>query len=101
MFIAESITTQRVESINAKIKRYLNSKSEISGLIDLLEDLEKEDDILVDEKKSRKNKIIKDNLLLSISEFLGALIYSKHAEQYDLHFDYIVKEEVPGNLNLE
>ena len=42
-FTAGVFTTSRVESMNAAIKSYVNSKSELSALIRLIEDLQKED----------------------------------------------------------
>ena len=41
IFSAGTHTTSRAESVNSAIKKYLNSRSEISTMITLIDDLEK------------------------------------------------------------
>ena len=42
IFTAEVFTTSRAESMNASIKQYVDAKSQLSALIRLIGDLEKE-----------------------------------------------------------
>jgi len=84
-FDANICTTSRVESWNSVIKNYLNSRSEISDIINFIENTEN----CYFSKKLKINKdmyqlLEYDSLLKSLKEILPAKIYDKHIVQYNL-----------------
>lgn len=86
-------TTSRVESLNAAIKRYLDSRSEISDIIKFIEDSEKCEFI---EKSSAGRDISKfleiDPLLNELSNFLPSKVMLKQFEEYSLSKKYSNKQ---------
>jgi MULE transposase domain len=104
LFTAGITTTSRAESMNCHIKRYVSSKSEISGIINFIEEVENDDGL---EKLSSKaqvqnkntqenieeneNKMIKkespspehiDPYILQLTKELGKNILKKHIKEF-------------------
>lgn len=85
-FEADMSTTSRAESLNASIKKYLNSKSEISDLIDFISESEKDKSL---QSTIELSKFVDmDPLLFKLQEILPPKVFTKQFEQYVLAKKY-------------
>ncbi len=84
--------------MNRVIKRYLNSKGELSALVEVIKELDESfafvDPFLTSPKIPIK-KYHFDLLMINIKEELGELIYKKHYYQYSLSKNYSCRESSP------
>jgi len=96
MFTAGIHTTSRIESINAVIKNYINSNSEISDIFDFVIAFEKKLALKLSLDKTKKEDQINPILKL-IKEKLSENIFELHLEQYLLCSRYFVE---PNNFNI-
>ena len=78
-FIVGIRTSSRAESVNSVIKRYVNSKCEISNFIKFLIEFEKKKKLLK-RKKFIENNTISILLLLNLKQFIFGVIFDKHFE---------------------
>lgn len=92
VFTAGVHTTSRAESVNRMVKRYVNQRSEVSAMIDLILDLEKTP---VFESNNRIMASESDSILQSIKENVGEIIYKRHKTEFNEHGKYslVVLEE--------
>ena len=103
IFTAGIQTTSRIEPINASIKRYVNSKSEISQIFYFMIDFEEKLEAkLINEAnlgKKQENILVKLNPLLRIMRAtLSDYIFQLHLDQFQLSSQYKIE---PIELNLE
>lgn len=88
IFTAGIHTTSRIESINAVIKLYVNSNSEISDIIDFI--------ITFEEKLLIKNQLEEEKnsevhpLLKELRPILSRYIFNLHFEQHTLSYRYLI-----------
>ena len=71
--------------MNASIKRYVDSKSELSALIRLIEDLEKEyyfEDPLGSSSNAIQDKYSNEPLCMDLKANLSPIIFKKHLNQF-------------------
>ena len=93
-------TTSRVESLNAEIKRYLNSKSEVSDIIEFITRSEKCEYLDKSLNKDISRCIEIDPLLDELSAYLPSRIMLMQFEQYSLSKKYSNKP-FPGQNGQE
>jgi len=87
-------TTSRAEAMNSLIKKYCSKTTEISALIDFIEDIEKNSSLV----KKKIEKINDDDpLIKSLAGKLGEVIYNHHRKQFGESVHYtakIIEEEL-------
>jgi len=96
VFTAGIHTTSRIESINAVIKQYVNSNSEISNILDFM--------VAFEEKLQIKNEIEEEKsveeihpVLKILKTLLSKYIFKLHHEQHILSYRYLID---PNDLSL-
>ena len=107
-------TTSRIESLNSLVKKYLNSKAEISDLIKFLRDFERKfvfekennsdfrmisgQDTVKDQKTkspiSFKTQYEIHPIVSALKKLLSPLILNKHIEQFNLSHNYVCKHDL-------
>ena len=98
IFTAGIHTTSRVESINAVIKKYVNSGSEVIDILDSLAPFEKKNAPI---KKGSKAEKKAHPLLEAIRKDISEYIFNLHYEQFDLCFRYILDKDSLALLNMQ
>jgi len=85
MFTAGTNTTSRAESMNKYIKEYLHKNTELSSLIELINQLDISsafENPLKNLSKSKKCQNEGDPLIVNIKEELGEIIFKKHYREF-------------------
>jgi len=85
LFTAETHTNSRAESLNSAIKKYLDSRSEVCAIMNLIENLEARYFFNESLLKDSPMKALQEPILQSIENKLGKLIYTKHVHQFSTH----------------
>jgi len=94
-------TTSRVESWNAFIKRYLNSKSEIFDFVNLIQKIDNMEFHIENEKNSGLLKALEfDPLVSNLKNFLAFRLYCNQIKQYLMAkvYDSEVLEETSESI---
>ena len=99
MFTVGIHTTSRIESVNAVIKKYVNSTSEISDILDFIIAFENKQKLSLGEIDPNDKKA--NPLLDEMKSKLSTYIFDLHEEQFQLCFRYMVDQESLSVLNMQ
>jgi len=97
-FTGGTHTTSRAESMNALLKKYCSSKSEMSDFIEFLEGFEKK--FISEEINNPKETLDQYGshpIILELKKSLSSLIFSKHFDQFVLGHNYLCQYQKTEN----
>ena len=95
IFTAGIHTTSRIESVNALIKSYVNSNSEVSDLFDFIIAFEEREFLKIQNEELKKNEETHP-LMKELRSKLSQQIFNLHLEQNTLSYRYLIS---PNELN--
>ena len=97
LFHAGVTTTSRAELMNSLVKRYVDRRSEVSSVIEFLEELE---NLVPSDETAKPREGTKtyhsEIMMQKLKSKLGQLLYSKHYNEYAMYDAYMI-----SNPNLE